>query len=177
MLIECKLKKKFKISYFAVYCADIRGIYGFFLVLIANFAKCYDAWMILIQEFLKRAGGHESLVVIILAFFTTLYTFHLLPHLLCTKWLLGRPGNFERKKNCLLFSDWYMNSLSFLFLYRYNFPSLRMNESFLCAIFSLFSISIFSLKLLIWHFFEQGRSYRISGNFRYYLILLFLQSL
>lgn len=150
---------------------------GFFWCWLLIFFKCCDAWMILIQEFLKRAGGHESLVVIILAFCTTLYTFHLLPHLLSTKWLLGRSGNFERKKNCLLFSDWYMNSLSFLFLYRYNFPSIHMNESFLCAIFSLFSISIFSLKLLIWHFFEQGRSYRISGNFRYYLILLFLQSL
>lgn len=116
MLIECKLKKKFKISYFAAYCADIRGIYGGFLVLIANFAKCYDAWMILIQEFLKRAGGHESLVVIILAFCTTLYTFHLLPHLLCTKWLLGRPGNFERKKNCLLFSDTWIHSLFYFWI-------------------------------------------------------------
>lgn len=154
MLIECKLKKKFKISYFAVYCADIRGIYGGFLVLIANFAKCYDAWMILIQEFLKRAGGHESLVVIILAFCTTLYTFHLLPHLLCTKWLLGRPGNFERKKNCLLFSDWYMNSLSFLFLYRYNFEFqvfIWMNH--FCVPYFLYSQSPFSALNCSFHIF------------------------
>lgn len=174
MLIECKLKKKIQdIIFCCILCWYKRNLWVF-LVLIANFAKCYDAWMILIQEFLKRAGGHESLVVIILAFCTTLYTFHLLPHLLCTKWLLGRPGNFERKKNCLLFSDWYMNSLSFLFLYRYNFPSLRMNESFLCAIFSLFSISIFSLKLLIWHFLNKvGLTvYPLLSNFAFFAISL-----
>lgn len=143
------------------------------LVLIANFAMYYDAWMILIQEFLKRAGGHESLVVII--HFSQPFTHSICYHIfLCTKWLLGRPGNFERKRNCLLFSDWYMNSLSFLFLYRYNFPSLRMNESFLCAIFSLFSISIFSLKLLIWHFLNKvGLTvYPLLSNFAFFAISL-----
>lgn len=81
------------------------------------------------------------------------------------KMTVRKTWKLWKKKKLPAFSDWYMNSLSFLFLYRYNFQSIRMNESFVCAIFSLFSISIFSLKLLNWHFFEQGRSYRISGIF------------